>query len=271
MRSNLKVTIITVCYNSVNMIESTIQSVINQTYDNIEYIIIDGGSTDGTINIIKKYSDRIHYWVSEPDRGIFDAMNKGINVASGEYINFMNAGDLFYDNNVIRKFVSKIPTEDILAGIAQVKIPSLYFTRYWTPVRKNFKFIDIKDGMAANHQSTFTRRSQFKSGYDIKSNIIADDLFFIKSIVYEGASYRPLDIIVSKYDPSGISSSPKSKERRDKERSNFYRELQNREILEKYRLTKPRLKGYSYCRHLYYRIFNQLYPRMLIFLDKIHM
>lgn len=95
------VSVVTVSFNAVHDIEKTILSVINQTYENIEYIIIDGGSTDGTVDIIKKYVDRITYWVSEPDRGIYDAMNKGIEKATGEWINFMNAGDCFANESVV--------------------------------------------------------------------------------------------------------------------------------------------------------------------------
>jgi len=97
------ITIITVSYNAVKTIEDTILSVINQTYPNIEYIIIDGGSTDGTLDIIKKYQDKITYWVSEPDKGIYDAMNKGTLKATGVWLNFMNAGDTFYDHQVLEK------------------------------------------------------------------------------------------------------------------------------------------------------------------------
>ena len=87
---NSLISVITVSYNAVSTIEQTILSVINQTYSNIEYIIIDGGSTDGTIDIIRRYEDKIAYWVSEPDRGIYDAMNKGASKANGEYIAFLN-------------------------------------------------------------------------------------------------------------------------------------------------------------------------------------
>ena len=97
------ISVVTVSYNAVSTIEQTILSVINQTYPNVEYIIIDGGSTDGTVDIIKKYADKIAYWVSEPDKGIYDAMNKGVVVATGEWINFMNAGDIFTDSDVIDK------------------------------------------------------------------------------------------------------------------------------------------------------------------------
>ena len=89
------ISVITVVYNGEKYLEETIQSIINQTYDNVEYIIIDGGSTDGTVDIIKKYEDRIDYWVSEKDKGISDAFNKGVKVAKGDYINFQGDGDGF--------------------------------------------------------------------------------------------------------------------------------------------------------------------------------
>lgn len=112
------ITIITVSFNAVTTIEETILSVINQTYSNIEYIIIDGGSKDGTVEIIKKYSDKIFYWVSEPDKGIYDAMNKGALKANGDYIQYLNASDRLCTNNTIENIVFELPIEipDVVYG-----------------------------------------------------------------------------------------------------------------------------------------------------------
>ena len=97
------ISIVTVVFNGESFLEGTIQGVINQSYDNVEYIVIDGGSTDRTIDIIKKYEDRVDYWVSEPDGGIYDAMNKGIKVSSGVWVNFMNSGDVFADDGALER------------------------------------------------------------------------------------------------------------------------------------------------------------------------
>ena len=89
----MKLSVITINFNNRDGLRKTIESVVNQTYNDFEYIIIDGGSTDGSVDVIKEYADRIDYWVSEPDKGIYNAMNKGIDVAKGEYCIFMNSGD----------------------------------------------------------------------------------------------------------------------------------------------------------------------------------
>lgn len=100
------ISIITVSYNASSCIEKTIQSVINQSYENIEYIIVDGGSTDGTLDIVNKYKDKIDIFVSERDNGLYDAMNKAIDFAHGEWLNFMNAGDVFYSDQVLEDIAS---------------------------------------------------------------------------------------------------------------------------------------------------------------------
>ena len=109
---NLRISVITVCLNASKTIEQTILSIINQTYDNIEYIIIDGVSTDGTLDIIKKYESKISLCQSEPDNGIYDAMNKGLKLATGDFLIFMGADDVFYNENVIYKVASEIDNYD---------------------------------------------------------------------------------------------------------------------------------------------------------------
>ena len=99
----MKISIITVCYNSESTLEKTILSVANQTHKDVEYIIIDGNSKDGTVEIIKQYSNKIDHWISEPDKGLYDAMNKGIALATGEIIGILNSDDTFYSNNVLEQ------------------------------------------------------------------------------------------------------------------------------------------------------------------------
>lgn len=97
------VSVITVVYNSLSLIEKTIRSIAGQTYPNLEFIVIDGGSSDGTVEIIRLYEKQISYWISEPDRGIYDAMNKGLATATGDYVWFMNAGDQIYAEDILEK------------------------------------------------------------------------------------------------------------------------------------------------------------------------
>jgi glycosyltransferase involved in cell wall biosynthesis len=114
MENNPLISVVTVSYNAVSTIEQTILSVINQTYPNIEYVIIDGESTDGTVDVIKKYADRITYWVSEPDKGIYDAMNKGMGISTGDFLIFIGADDLFYTTDVIKNIVAKIKEMNVI-------------------------------------------------------------------------------------------------------------------------------------------------------------
>lgn len=167
------ISIVTVCFNSEKEIENTIHSVINQTYPNIEYIIIDGGSTDSTVEIIKKYINRISLFISEPDKGIYDAMNKGVENATGDWINFMNSGDEFVNNEVLfNVFVNKeYPTDiAVVYGNTILKTPFGYYHYNCMP----------KDGeMPITHQSAFTRSSLMKKyKFDLTYKIIADANLF---------------------------------------------------------------------------------------------
>lgn len=196
------ISIITVVYNGEKYLEETIQSVINQTYDNIEYIIIDGCSTDRTLEIVKKYEDKIDYWISEKDKGIYDAMNKGIDTVSGEWINFMNAGDKFYEINTIFKiFDNNVYDKNINIIYGDVEINYGEFKR--VEIAKSIKY--FYKGMPFSHQSTFIN-NQFhkKNKYSLKYNIAGDFDFFFKA--YKNKMiFKYIKGIVSSVDVEGLS------------------------------------------------------------------
>jgi glycosyltransferase involved in cell wall biosynthesis len=175
------VSIITVVFNSDKYIEKTINSVLNQTYNNCEYIIIDGCSIDGTIEIIKKYEDRIDHWVSEPDKGIYDAMNKGVHLANGQIIGILNSGD-FYVNNALEKIVNiynlnKRENNDSLVITGAI---------FRFSENEDIKFKQISDKFDScgpiliNHPATFVTRSVYENiGYFDLSYKISTDYDFI--------------------------------------------------------------------------------------------
>lgn len=174
-----KVSIITVVYNGIAFIEDTIKSVIQQDYDNLEYIVIDGGSSDGTIDIIKKYSANIHYWISEADKGIYDAMNKGLLAVSGEWVLFRNCGDYFFSlSDISNVFKTEIPNDvDFICGDAIVWDQFGY-----KRVKPEFVSLNRLGVMPVLHPSTFIRTSLHKDRpFDLKYKLAADHDFFIKS------------------------------------------------------------------------------------------
>jgi glycosyltransferase involved in cell wall biosynthesis len=162
---NPVISIITIVYNNVNYIEKTIQSAVNQTYEDKEYIIIDGSSTDGTIDIIHRYEQRIDFWISEPDKGIYDAMNKGLHLAKGEFVIFLNSGDLFYNKEVLSKvFSSGLKEVDIFYGETNLMDSNgkILGTRSNLTTRKlpaQLTWKDMKWGMVVSHQSIIVRKS----------------------------------------------------------------------------------------------------------------
>jgi len=197
-----KVTIITVCYNAANIIEKTILSVINQAYSNIEYIIIDGDSKDGTQDVIRKYSDSISCYISEPDKGIFDAMNKGLKIATGDYVNFMNAGDLFFNDHVLTSlFAKKTYNENIgfIFGLSASPDGTLH---KYTPFMENPKKYK---GMGICHQALFVKtdlaqKYKFSLRYPVSA-----DYGMIYSIYRDGYKYVKYDLPICIYEGGGFS------------------------------------------------------------------
>lgn len=198
------ITVVTVVYDGAATLEQTIQSVVNQTYDNVEYIIIDGASTDGTLDIIKKYEDKIDYWQSEPDKGIYDAMNKGIGLASGEYIALLNSGD-WYERNAVEAIAvsyNKNPNTDIFYALMRVRSEDkqevLWIYGYGHQVLNSFMI---------SHPTSFVRKSVYEDyRYNLDYKSAADyDLFL--TLYQQGYSFCFIEKILANYLLGGMSDS----------------------------------------------------------------
>lgn len=194
-----KISIITICYNAEKEIEGTIKSVVNQTFKDYEYIIVDGGSKDGTMDIVRKYKDKIDIIVSEPDKGIYDAMNKGIKMAHGEWLNMMNGGDMFADNDVLTKIFSK----EIPDG--KTFLYSDCFIKKGNDIYFGGKKGSFKKGNLLHQAIIYKRALHDNYGYYIvsKRKLISDYLFFIS--VPEEQTMK-IDVPICIFDKSGISS-----------------------------------------------------------------
>ncbi|MCD8182050.1 MAG: glycosyltransferase [Bacteroides sp.] len=205
----MKISVITVCYNAVDTLEQTIKSVLGQTYPNIEYIIIDGGSTGGSIDIIHKYAERIAYWVSEPDEGIYDAMNKGIKSATGEWVNFMNAGDTFANPKVLETLFCdpKNFNADVLFGNSYSLDEKGKKKKY--ECRKDITL--LKYMPIYRHGASFVRTTIHKKYlFDLSRRDLgyALDGYCIHSLYVGGCQFKRVDYYIITYLEEGISNHP---------------------------------------------------------------
>lgn len=221
----MKISVITINYNNKEGLRRTMESVLGQSYDNIEYIIIDGGSTDGSAEMIMGYEDRIDYWISELDNGIYHAMNKGIIQTHGEYLIFMNSGDEFYDSNVLQD-VMLLLDKDIVVG----KV--MHGTDVWGHWKENVTMLDFVQGTIL-HQASFIRRKLFDTFmYDERYKIVSDWKFYIQSLIFSNATFRNVDRIVCNFAPGGISETDVKKKM--EERDKVYKELFPDRVMEDY-------------------------------------
>lgn len=200
MTSQPLVSVVTVVFNGKKVIERTLKNVLAQDYPNIEYIVVDGGSTDGTLDILNQYKSRLAYLCSEPDRGIYDAMNKGIAVASGDWINFMNAGDEFWsDDTVSKSAVQMLGDESVLYGGVEIYYPGFFRTEDAGNPDKLWR------GMQFCHQSAFIRLPYHKVNQFNTVNKIAADLEFFHVAYLKGEKFKNLNQIVSRVITGGVS------------------------------------------------------------------
>lgn len=204
-RKEIRVSIITVSYNSEKTIKRTIESVLAQTYRNIEYLIIDGKSTDNTMNIVKKYEDKFNgrmHWISEPDEGIYDAMNKGIKMTSGELVGILNSDD-YYEPDAVENMVNALGTEkyQILYGFMRTLRNS---EEYSIAIRTHK---DLRNGMISHPTCFVTKKLYDDFGmYDTRYKSVADYDFMLRMFDNKDVVFRPVYKLITNFEQGGMSS-----------------------------------------------------------------
>ncbi|QFQ13416.1 glycosyltransferase [Pseudoprevotella muciniphila] len=201
----MRLSIITINFNNADGLKRTIGSVRAQTYRDFEHIVIDGASTDGSVDIIRKYADGLSYWVSEKDNGIYNAMNKGILAAKGKYTLFLNSGDYLYADDVLEKVFENEFDEDIVScGCHDVWENGTTIDHY---PPKRITLYSVQHS-SLSHPSTFIKRDLFNRTtlYDESYRIISDWTYFVQSLIWNNCSYRYFDILVTTFVCDGVSS-----------------------------------------------------------------
>lgn len=196
--------IITICYNNKAGLEKTIESVINQTYNNFEFIVIDGGSNDGTIEVLNNYSSNFAYWVSENDNGISDAFNKGVKKSKGEWILFLNSGDILFNANVLELFAKFIPNDSVETQIYYGKIVIENTKKNKYEFGSEFNLKKFHRRMNLPHQAIFFNKIYFVNyGYfDEKFKLAMDYELLLRPNKYE---YQFINAVVSEMEQGGVS------------------------------------------------------------------
>lgn len=206
--SDFLVSIVTICYNNSSNIKDTIESVVNQSYQNIEYIIIDGGSTDNSIEIIYKYKDFISVLISEPDKNLYDAINKGLRKATGHIVGLIHAGDRLFDSSVIEQIVSYFKENDIDVLYGH----SFIVNQFDKPIRINkspeFSKNLVRRGWMPSHQSIYLKRMLLdKYGYyNLEFHPSSDYEFFIRYFYFNDLKIKRLDKYIIKFSLGGLST-----------------------------------------------------------------
>lgn len=247
----MKISVITVSYNTYPYIEETIKSVICQRYASFEYIIVDGNSNDGTVDIIKRYDSDITKWISEPDTGIYNAMNKAVRIADGEYCIFMNAGDVFV-NPLVLKQASLFLDDgfDVLTGceISTKNGKAIDYVRPIAKVTKEHFYLT-----SISHQASFIKRALLlECPYDENLRLVSDWKFWLQTIVFGGKTYRPIDVDVCLFNHDGATYSHKDLGR--KERDEVIHEMFSEEDIAAF--SKKYGRAYSRIKH---RIIGKLH------------
>jgi glycosyltransferase involved in cell wall biosynthesis len=228
-----QISVITVTLNAFECLEKTLRSVVEQTYQNIQLIVLDGGSNDGTIEIIHRYSSKIAFWQSQKDKGIYDAMNLGIDKSSGDWVIFLNAGDFFHDSKILERVFGKDLHKDaeVLFGNVESQYDGFVVHNKARPLK------GIWMGMPFSHQSVFIRTNYHKvQKFDLNFRFAADFDFFYSAYI-SGKKFQYLDFTISGVDVVGVSS-----------RNSYQSILERWKVLRKYQTNS--LVVYSYYSYL---------------------
>ena len=211
----MKLSIITINRNDATGLERTLRSVVSQTFADFEYIVIDGASGDNSVEVIKKYAAHITFWISEPDSGIYNAMNKGIKKARGDYCLFLNSGDKLNNSDSLSKVFALEPVKDIVYGDQEITDgKNTGMGKFPDTLTPSYLFLDTLP-----HSSTFIKRTLLidLDMYDESKKISADHDFFLRAIVGHGASYQQIPVLVSTFYTDGISSDPLNRKKMERE------------------------------------------------------
>lgn len=222
MEDRKKISIITINYNDVEGLKRTYKSVKDQSFKDYEFIMIDGGSTDGSKEFIEEIQGDLSYWVSEPDNGVFHAMNKGIKASAGKYLYFLNSGDELFASDVLETVSSQF-TDDVRIYYGDVQ---RIYTDGTTRIKKypdELSFEFFYDSAIA-HQTSFVERTVFEEVFYFNEDykLFGDWAFFTCAICWYNISYKHLGIVVAKYDMDGISSQPENQKKYRFERVEIY-------------------------------------------------
>ena len=214
----MKLSIITVNLNNKSGLQKTIDSVISQTYKGFEWIIIDGGSTDGSKELIEQYSQYITYWVSEPDKGIYNAMNKGIISANSEYLLFLNSGDWLINTNIIEQAFPFMNNADFVYGSLQLVNRDGDIKIWDIPIDSVTGEFFLNSTMP--HPATFIKKEKLLQygGYDESYKIAADWKFFMDAILFGNSSLKKMPFVVSVFSEDGISSTQLTQVKSERQR-----------------------------------------------------
>jgi glycosyltransferase involved in cell wall biosynthesis len=243
----MKISVITINYNNKKGLVKTIESICSQSTKLFEYIIVDGNSNDGSVNVIVEKEHYISRWISEPDHGIYSAMNKAVRMATGDYCIFINSGDVFYNETIIQQLLNLDFTEDyILGGVLSGSIGII-------KAKKKLSMADFVCGSMAHQASLIKRSLLLNYPYDEELRIVSDWKFCIQTLIFSNCTYRTIDVVIAKEEPNGISTGINEKHKN--ERISVLRSFLPEKVLDDYILIgKLRKKPFHWLIKFFFEI-----------------